>query len=278
MTALVTALGCAWLAAALLELRLTAPPRELIRTNVSGRPVPAVIGGPLGIAALAGVSGLLIADAAGWDGADTGRLGAAVALLIVALLVAGSWDDRRGDEASRGFSGHLAAARRGRLTGGIVKLVAGGAAGLAAGWVLVVGGAIDWVAVIETALLVALTANLINLTDRAPGRAAKATFLIGLPLAAVGEPAWTVAAAPVLGALAGVVRADLGERAMLGDAGANPLGAVCGLGLAVSLSATGRVVALLALLALNLASERWSFSRVIERTGWLRAVDRLGRK
>jgi hypothetical protein len=39
-----------------------------------------------------------------------------------------------------------------------------------------------------------------------------------------------------------------------------------------------RAGALVAVLALNLASEKVSFSRVIERTPPLRALDRLGRR
>jgi hypothetical protein len=46
----------------------------------------------------------------------------------------------------------------------------------------------------------------------------------------------------------------------------------------VSLDDLWRVGAIVVLLALNLLSERWSFSQVIERVGWLRALDRLGRR
>ncbi|MDQ3766831.1 MAG: hypothetical protein M3346_05745, partial [Actinomycetota bacterium] len=97
-------------------------------------------------------------------------------------------------------------------------------------------------------------------------------------LLAWGDPGWAVAAGPVAGALLGCLGADLGERGMLGDAGANPLGAVMGLGLAVSLFTPGLLVAVALLLAGNLASEKWSFSSAIDRTAWLKAVDRLGRK
>ncbi len=64
---------------------------------------------------------------------------------------------------------------------------------------------------------------------------------------------------------------------MLGDAGANALGAALGLGLAVSLPEPARLAVIPALLALNLGSERWSYSEVIERASWLRVLDRLGR-
>ncbi len=64
---------------------------------------------------------------------------------------------------------------------------------------------------------------------------------------------------------------------MLGDAGANPLGAVLGVGLAASLDEPARLVAIVVLLALNLASEKWSFSKAIEASPPLRWLDGLGR-
>jgi hypothetical protein len=65
---------------------------------------------------------------------------------------------------------------------------------------------------------------------------------------------------------------------MLGDAGANPLGALLGLGLAWSLPFTWDWTAIGVLLALNLASERWSYSEFVSRTKSLRWIDELGRK
>jgi hypothetical protein len=82
----------------------------------------------------------------------------------------------------------------------------------------------------------------------------------------------------MVGALSACLPLDLTEKAMLGDAGANPLGALLGVGLAVSLPAPGRWVAVVALLALNLVSERWSFSAVITTTPWLNRLDQMGRK
>ena len=64
---------------------------------------------------------------------------------------------------------------------------------------------------------------------------------------------------------------------MLGDAGANPLGGVIGLGLALSLGETWRLLAIGVLVLLNLASEKWSFSKLIERSAPLRAFDMWGR-
>src|SRR5699024_8971506 len=72
--------------------------------------------------------------------------------------------------------------------------------------------------------------------------------------------------------------ADLRERGMLGDAGANVLGAAVGAAATRRLSAPSRLTVLASVVALTLASERISFSAVIERTPALRALDRLGRR
>jgi UDP-GlcNAc:undecaprenyl-phosphate GlcNAc-1-phosphate transferase len=273
MTALAAAVIAVAVARILLRLRLAAPPMALMRVNVAGRQVPAVLGSPLVFGAMCGMFFVVAVGSTGWAPGRIGEMGVAVALLTVALYVAGSVDDRRGDEPARGFGGHLSAARRGRLTGGVVKLVVGVLAGLGAGYVVADG----WAAV-QIGVMVALTANLVNLFDRAPGRAGKVSLMLAAFPALLAPADWTVAAAGLLGALAGVLAADLSEKAMLGDAGANPVGGVLGLGLAVSMAEPVRLVAIAVLLALNAASEKWSFSRAIERTRVLAAFDRLGRR
>lgn len=259
----------------LLRLRLASPPEALMRTNVSGRRVPAVLGGPLTLAALITIAGVVGAAAVGWDAAGAGEREIAVTVVLVVMALAGAWDDRRGDESSRGFSGHLDALRRGRLTGGIFKIIGGVGAGALAGVLLYPS---DPAAAIATLLLVALGANAINLFDRAPGRAGKIVLLVATPLMALGDTGWAIAAAGAIGALLACLPFDLGERAMLGDAGANPLGGLIGLGLALSLDDVARWVAVALLLTLNLASERWSFSALIAANPWLHRLDRMGRK
>ncbi len=92
--------------------------------------------------------------------------------------------------------------------------------------------------VIADALLIALAANLGNLLDRAPGRTIKVALVAYVPVALLlGTGAVGIAVAPVMGAALGVLPEDLRERLMLGDTGANVLGAV--LGVAIVLG-TGR--------------------------------------
>jgi UDP-N-acetylmuramyl pentapeptide phosphotransferase/UDP-N-acetylglucosamine-1-phosphate transferase len=63
---------------------------------------------------------------------------------------------------------------------------------------------------------------------------------------------------------------------MLGDTGANVIGATLGLGVVLGLGSEGRTGVLIALIVLNVLAELLSFSRVIERVPLLRAFDRLG--
>ena len=123
--------------------------------------------------------------------------------------------------------------------------------------------------------VIAGTANLVNLLDLRPGRALKAGVLIGAPLA-VGRGGGV--AAGTLGAGAALLPADLGEDVMLGDAGANALGALLGVALAARTGPVGRAVALTVLAALTAASEKVSFTKVIQDTPWLRELDALGRR
>jgi UDP-GlcNAc:undecaprenyl-phosphate GlcNAc-1-phosphate transferase len=65
---------------------------------------------------------------------------------------------------------------------------------------------------------------------------------------------------------------------MLGDGGANALGAMLGTAAAVSLPRPARVAALAVVIGLTAASEVVSFTQVIARTPPLNWVDMLGRR
>jgi UDP-N-acetylmuramyl pentapeptide phosphotransferase/UDP-N-acetylglucosamine-1-phosphate transferase len=123
-----------------------------------------------------------------------------------------------------------------------------------------------------------LATNVFNLLDLRPGRSTKAFVLLGAGLT-IGSmdlrPLWSLGlfAAPVL--VAGAY--DLRERAMLGDTGANLLGALAGLWLVLTLSGTGQLIALVLLAAVTLLGEIRSLSALIERTPGLRELDSWGR-
>jgi len=124
--------------------------------------------------------------------------------------------------------------------------------------------------------LVAASANLVNLLDLRPGRALKASLLAagGAGIAGVSPGI----AGSVLGASAAAIGEDLAENDMLGDGGANAVGAAIGSAFAFGASRPARLAALTLATGLTLASEKVSFSAVIARTPGLRELDELGRR
>ncbi|MBW6436259.1 hypothetical protein KZ829_21195 [Actinoplanes hulinensis] len=244
----------------------------LRRTNFHGRTVTLAGGPALAIGATVGAA----------SGAPTGRLAAAAVAAGAVSGAVGFYDDIVGNrpeqKAAKGFAGHLGALREGRVTSGLVKIAGVGAAGLAASALIGsgrstrAGRGFD---VLLGAGVIAGAANLLNLLDLRPGRAIKAGMIAGAPLA-VGRNASMTAGA--LGAGAALLPADLNEEIMLGDAGANTLGALLGVALVARSGTAGRVAALAALAGLTAASEKVSFTKVIQDTPWLRAVDELGRR
>jgi len=150
----------------------------------------------------------------------------------------------------RGFRRHLSAGR----TTGVLKLLAIPAYALARTRSL------------SGALLVGLAANALNQLDTRPGRALKAYIATAL---AVDAP---------LGIAVLLLPYDLREMTMLGDAGANALGALLGLNSVDRLTGRGRWIAIGGLAGLTVLGEHLSLGAVIERTPGLAQLDRLGRR
>jgi UDP-GlcNAc:undecaprenyl-phosphate/decaprenyl-phosphate GlcNAc-1-phosphate transferase len=183
-------------------------------------------------------------------------------------------DRHEGRPAPRGWRGHGGALLRGEISTGVLK--AAGSAGLALlamSWLSLSDG--RWL--LAAAVLV-LATNVFNLLDLRPGRSSKAFVALGLGLGlGSGEvrPLWAIGlfVAPAL--VAGFF--DLRELAMLGDTGANLLGALAGLWLVLTLSGTGQLVALALLGAITVYGELRSISTLVERTPLLRQLDCFGR-
>jgi UDP-GlcNAc:undecaprenyl-phosphate/decaprenyl-phosphate GlcNAc-1-phosphate transferase len=246
------------------------------RTNFRGASVATAAGVVIAVAVVAVEATRTVVAAAGVgsDEATAGR--AAVLVAVVGFALLGLFDDLAAAGPDRGFAGHLRALASGRLTTGALKLVGGAAVAIVAVGVLEPASVLR---LLGDAALVALAANLGNLFDRAPGRTTKVGVLcaIALLVATAVDPDLTPAMV-VVGAAVGLLPDDLRERLMLGDTGANPLGAALGLAVVATCSATTRTVVLVVVLVLNLLSEAVSYSRVIDRVPPLRVADRLGRR
>ncbi|MBO1750188.1 hypothetical protein J4G33_00050 [Actinotalea sp. BY-33] len=242
------------------------------RTNHRGEPV-SLLAGPAATVGLA--AGLLV-----------GGGGRAAAAGTVAALGAGAFgvvDDVTEDTARRrkGLRGHLGALAHGEVTTGGLKVLGIGATSLVAAALaprepagrsrLATG-----VEVLGSGVLIAACANLVNLLDLRPGRALKATALAAGPALASGAGA--PAAAACLGVVVAGWRDDLAERDMLGDGGANALGAALGTAVVLGAPRPVRCWVLAGVLALTVASERVSFTQVIARTPVLRELDAWGRR
>lgn len=249
----------------------------LERHNHRGRLVPTAAGA-LAVFAVVVVEGgrsLFGAFGVGSDTSTSARV--AMLLACVGFGLLGFVDDVAGDASVGGFRGHVGALARRQLTTGVVK-IAGGAL-LAVVLVTIANGDASGVRVVGDAAIVALAANLVNLFDRAPGRALKVGLLAWVPIALTARAdAVGVALAPVVGAFGGLIGDDLREHLMLGDTGSYAFGAALGLGVVLEYSPTTRTVVLVVLAAVTLASEWISFGSVIDRVGVLHRLDRLGRR
>jgi hypothetical protein len=213
-------------------------------------------------------------DRAGLDLLEPGLGRWAVFVIGVALL--GLLDDAlgRGPGRPRGWRGHARAVVEGRFSTGFIK--AGGAFALAAFATSGLGR--HDVGYAADLLLLLLTTNLFNLVDLGPGRVEKAFAALVAIVCIAGATALPLR---LLGIFIGPVLVGayftLRERAMLGDTGANLVGALAGVTLLVVLGATARAIALAIVVALTVYGEFRSISSAIDRVPLLRSLDSLGR-
>ncbi len=251
----------------------------LVRRNYRGDELATGAGIVIPLASLA-PWGLFLLIPAGGEGES--RFSAPTALwiaLLFGMALLGLLDDALGNRETRGLKGHLRALLSGRPTTGSFKALFGGALGLVGGLWLhgptlagLVGG-----------LLIALFANAMNLLDVRPGRALKGalvSFILGTGAAWQHPGAWAgasiVHAAAPIGAACALWRPDHKGTLMLGDTGANVLGAAAGIVWA-SAPFSWQVLVVALLLLMHLYAERRSLSALIESVPLLSRLDRWGR-
>lgn len=265
------------------------------RANYRGQRIPA-LGGLCWMPLMVALLVLLFDVRAAAPSESRGSVPLYFPLCFLAWMALGLLDDLWGTQERKGFRGHLQALRHGQFTTGGVKLLAGGALACVMAWAAVAHSPSFLFAFPVAALLIALSANALNLFDLRPGRAIKVWLLGGILVWLLGGMPFLLAATqhrlPVETVISqGIVWSmlpllllvavcyipfDFAGMMMLGDTGANPLGAVLGLYLALLLPLPAQVFAVLLLLALHAYAERASLTTLIARVRWLRWLDELG--
>lgn len=228
--------------------------RLVRRRRRDGRAVPTAAG----LAPVA--AGVAAAAAADDDDRSVRRL----YLPVMAGALAGMVDDAA-EGGPRGWRAHWQSVRDGRPSTGILKaaligLMAGAAA---SGGVRRRGAARS----ILTGASAVLAANALNQLDTGPGRAAGAFVAgyaaVGLMADSTRRDSW-LAGLPLAAAVLGYWPHDRRGAVMMGDTGANALGAALGWMAGESLSLRRLVVWTATLLAVNGLLDRWSLSRWVE--------------
>lgn len=197
-------------------------------------------------------------------------------LLFIGFLVSlvGLIDDLFPSSA-KGFKGHLKSLLKGKVTTGLIKLISITAFSLI--WSVYFNG-FNLIALLD-AVIISSCSNFFNLLDLRPGRSVKAALPIFLVAFLVSSDGIRTLAILLTIAYFIYLPFDLNEKLMLGDAGSNALGFFAGTILSILAKITlFKVFFAIIFVGLNLVSERYSFTEVIEKNPFLNFIDRLGRK
>jgi len=209
--------------------------------NYRGRAVPAVLG--FVVAGGGAVSAVLVG--ASQRVSSAGFVADGAALLVFA---AGLVDDLA-PHGPRGTRAHLRRLARGEVSTGVVKVLVIVGASIVT---VAAGTRSDGLVRVAGVVLVAGASNVWNGLDVRPGRALKFALPVIVLLRAFP---WRLGPFVPGVLLAGVLTLpwDVGERAMLGDAGANTVGFAIGLACYLALASPLVVVGAVAVVALNVA-------------------------
>jgi UDP-GlcNAc:undecaprenyl-phosphate GlcNAc-1-phosphate transferase len=195
--------------------------------------------------------------------------------LAFVMGFAGLLDDMIGNKSIKGLRRHLMSFLKGRFTTGFFKAFAG----LCGSFIVSIHFSRGLPDFLLNFFIIALFTNALNLMDLRPGRCGKVFLAVGglcFLLNLTNASAYVTLL--ILLTAAGIyLGQDLGEWYMLGDTGSNILGITLGYFCALSLGFTGRLVAFVVLLLLNVAAEKISISKVISRSPVLNYLDNLGR-
>ncbi|MGM0472069.1 MAG: glycosyl transferase family 4, partial [Bacillota bacterium] len=127
-------------------------------------------------------------------------------------------------------------------------------------------------------LVVVLLTNFVNLLDLRPGRAGKGFIIMGLITVVVGDILVRQLLLPLLLMVVILLPIDLHAEAMLGDSGANLLGAYLGLSLLFTGALIYKIILVMGLLLVHLYAERASLTELIAANRYLTYLDYWGRE
>ena len=190
----------------------------------------------------------------------------------MAVVLSALTDDLWGNHEVKGLKGHFKKLSQGVLTTGALKALTGLGAGLFIAYIF------NSRYIFLSALLVALSINLVNLLDLRPGRAGKFFFIVALLLLIFDGDLASLIIAPAFGVLLAYLPFDLLGKVMLGDVGSNYLGFLIGAALIVSLPYSWQLFLLLVLLYLHWYTEHYSLNKLIAAKPLLKRIDNWGRE
>lgn len=197
----------------------------------------------------------------------------AITLSAVFMALVGLLDDLVGQKDVKGFKGHIRELLGGRLTTGGLKAIVGF---FTAFFVSAIFSS-TYTDILLNTVLISLFTNTLNLLDLRPGRAIKFFALVFI-IESVFAYRYAGLLLPIVGFILVYFPLDIKARGMLGDTGSNLLGAALGAFTAVSLNFNIRLGITLLLILIHVIAEKYSITRLIEKSRVLKFFDELGRR
>jgi UDP-N-acetylmuramyl pentapeptide phosphotransferase/UDP-N-acetylglucosamine-1-phosphate transferase len=249
-------------------------PAQLLKINFRGDKIPTAYGFVFVIGSILFYGTKIFSSLPRIDKVDLCYLIAVLGFGILGLI-----DDLFGDRSTGGLKGHFLALAHGKVTTGAIKAIGGAIIAAVTGWMLM---GLTW-KLILIGFVIGGAANIVNLTDLRPGRAIAFYAFLSIPVIAkliemLTHGVGISSVSPAIFALAGAAALYPGERSakfMLGDTGANALGAALGVSIAIYLPDERVLAAAVAVVLLfHIWTEGHSISRLIENNKILRGIDR----
>ncbi len=190
-------------------------------------------------------------------------------LLIISNGI-GIVDDISGNKKIKGFRGHLRSFYKGKLTTGLLKALT------IFFTALIINFNYPFLEMLLNTAIIIFMSNFINLVDLRPGRAFKVYFILFIP--AIFYSQWQVVF--IIQAIIFLLLAsgELNEKIMLGDGGANSLGASLGFFYSINFGNYFKLLFLFIIMTLNFLAEFYSFTEIIKKNKILNYFDQLGRR